>query len=365
MGAKNISGVRKVVRGGKPRLILDFMYTDKEGVRRRFRRTATVQLQAAALAEAKRLMAHAAETGVVEDASVPDEAAKLKVTFKTFVEGDFDRLYMPSFRDGTQVRYRALLRQGLLEFFGASALEDIGTNEIQAFGASLQKRRIQLKGPVNLLRTILRSAVASKILACMPIFPKLWKASKKLPDAPSDEEVEAMIRFAVGWLRIAILLAAYGGLRQGEVRAVEVGDVDLQGGRLLIRRALSENTPVTPKSGNDRAVPLAPELKSALEPALRSKLPRARVVTTDDGRTPTRQGFLTAFKAFLRKHGLKDRSFHSLRHYFCSTLIRRGASVEAVRLLAGHSDLQVTQRYVHAAAGDLQAAIATLSTRKA
>jgi site-specific recombinase XerD len=49
-----------------------------------------------------------------------------------------------------------------------------------------------------------------------------------------------------------------------------------------------------------------------------------------------------------------------LRHYFCSKLLSCGASVEAVRLLAGHSDLAITQRYVHALGNDLRAAIAKL-----
>jgi site-specific recombinase XerD len=51
----------------------------------------------------------------------------------------------------------------------------------------------------------------------------------------------------------------------------------------------------------------------------------------------------------------------SRRHYFCSTLVRRGASLEAVRLLAGHGNLHATQRYVHAAGGELTAAIAKFS----
>ena len=62
-----------------------------------------------------------------------------------------------------------------------------------------------------------------------------------------------------------------------------------------------------------------------------------------------------------QKLQMREWSFHSLRHYFCTTLIRRGASVEAVRVLAGHSGLAVTQRYVHATGADLKAAIAKLS----
>lgn len=54
-------------------------------------------------------------------------------------------------------------------------------------------------------------------------------------------------------------------------------------------------------------------------------------------------------------------SFHQLRHFFCSTLVRDGVSVEAVRVLAGHADLKTTQRYVHASTADLRAAVLTLA----
>jgi integrase/recombinase XerD len=78
------------------------------------------------------------------------------------------------------------------------------------------------------------------------------------------------------------------------------------------------------------------------------------------GQTPTRQRVLGAFKRLEQQLGVREWSFHSLRHYFCSALIRRGVGVEAVRLLAGHSKLDVTQRYVHATGDDLRAAIARL-----
>jgi len=69
---------------------------------------------------------------------------------------------------------------------------------------------------------------------------------------------------------------------------------------------------------------------------------------------------LTVFKALEARIGATERSFHSLRHSSCSVLIRHGASVEAVRVLAGHSKLDITQRYVHANAADLRATIAKL-----
>jgi site-specific recombinase XerD len=64
------------------------------------------------------------------------------------------------------------------------------------------------------------------------------------------------------------------------------------------------------------------------------------------------------------RHNLPERSFHSLRHFFCSALVRGGVNVEAVRILAGHSALNVTQRYVHAQAGDLRAAVACIGATR-
>jgi len=219
---------------------------------------------------------------------------------------------------------------------------------------------VQTRGAMNLLRTILHAALDLGALDGMPKVPKLGKQGRKLPDAPSDDEVEAMLKHACPWLRTAIAFAAYAGLRMGEVRALEVRDVDLEGSRLLIRHALSENEVVTPKSGNERPVPLSPPLRAALTDALRGKLPRARVITNGRGSTPGRQYLLAALKNLQRRAGLDERSFHSLRHYFCSTMVRHHASLEAVRELAGHSSIAITQRYVHSTGTDMEDAISKL-----
>ena len=84
------------------------------------------------------------------------------------------------------------------------------------------------------------------------------------------------------------------------------------------------------------------------------------MVLDEEGETPNRQAVLGRFKRFLERSGLKERSFHSLRHYFVTQPLRRGAGLEAVRTLAGHSTLEMTQRYAHATGDDLKAAIGRL-----
>jgi site-specific recombinase XerD len=51
---------------------------------------------------------------------------------------------------------------------------------------------------------------------------------------------------------------------------------------------------------------------------------------------------------------------HGLRYHLCSTLERSGTSVDAVCVLAGHSSLAITQRYVHATGADMKDAISKL-----
>jgi site-specific recombinase XerD len=46
-----------------------------------------------------------------------------------------------------------------------------------------------------------------------------------------------------------------------------------------------------------------------------------------------------------------------------SPAIRRGASLEAVRVLASHSKLEMTQKYTHATIADLRSAMDKLAAK--
>ncbi len=361
MGAKNFTGIRKVKRGGKLRLIIDFRYTDTNGERVRFRRAASVQAREAAMAEAQRLMKHAAETGTPEAAATAAAMAEPgQLSFRDFVDGAFARLFMPRYRPSTRERYEALLRQTVMSFFGGMRLAAIDAAALRGYAAMLSAKKVQVKGGVNLVRTVLRAALESGELERLPELPRLVKASRKLPDTFTDDELAIIASHATGWLATAIQLSAQAGLRMGEVLALLVGDIDFDQENLLVKRALSGGQVLTPKSGDQRVVPLTPELSSFLHTQVAGRAHDAQVVLDEAGKTPRRQELLRVFKRLLRKLGLKERSFHSLRHSFLSRLVRRGASVEAVRMLAGHSSLTVTERYVHATAGDLRRAIGLL-----
>jgi hypothetical protein len=82
---------------------------------------------------------------------------------------------------------------------GEKGLDAIGATVVRAFMATVAKRGIQARGPVNLLRTLLTAAVETGALEAMPELPKPPPPGRKLPSAPSTEEVEAMLEKADGW----------------------------------------------------------------------------------------------------------------------------------------------------------------------
>lgn len=356
--------IKRRVRRGKSVLIIDFRYNDEKGRRRRFRHDASVQTMAGARAEANRLMQRAAATGSpVQGSAVP--------TFGTFIETHYRPVCLPGLRPGTAARYEGILRQGVFERFRHVPLDEINMALLVGYAAALEKQKrtrplrgrthgIDPRGPINMIKSVVRAAVDVGVLPRMPDLPS-FREGVKLPGAPLVEHVDALLAVADGWLRAAIALQAYAGLRQGEVRALQVGDVDLAENVIRVRRAYSVEELVTPKGDRQRVVPIADGLADMLRPSLSGKLPLALVVTGPGGLPVPRQRYLARLKALQRKHGLEgDWSSHALRHHFCSMLVRNGANIEAVRALAGHSNVRTTQRYLHATGGDLRSTIAKL-----
>jgi len=124
-----------------------------------------------------------------------------------------------------------------------------------------------------------------------------------------------------------VLLGADAGLRQGEIIALEWGDVDLVAGALTVRRSSWKGIVGTPKSGRDRKVPLTVRLKAALKAHrhLKSEL----VFCHADGKPFTQSAIEAALRFGCKRAGLRSIGSHVLRHTFCSHLAMRGAAPKA------------------------------------
>lgn len=53
------------------------------------------------------------------------------------------------------------------------------------------------------------------------------------------------------------------------------------------------------------------------------------------------------FRKFLKRHGLKHRKFHALRHTSATLQLLGGINIKQVSGRLGHADLRVTNQYLH------------------
>lgn len=139
-----------------------------------------------------------------------------------------------------------------------------------------------------------------------------------------------------------IRIAAYTGLRRGELVALRWRDVDFVGRKLIVRKT---------KSRKVREVPLPDQAAAALDRL--SKLseftgPNEYVFANRLGRpldaTALRRRFVSARDAI----GLEPLRFHDLRHTYGSLLVAGGVDLVVVKAAMGHARLSTTERYLHA-----------------
>ena len=155
-----------------------------------------------------------------------------------------------------------------------------------------------------------------------------------------------------------VRVAAYAGLRRGELVALRWRDVDFERRKLVVRRAVSGDVEASStKSRRAREVPLADQAAGAL--ARLSQ--RGDFASADDYVFCNRLGRRLDGSALRRRverardaAGLRPLRFHDLRHTYGSLLVAGGVDLASVKAAMGHSRITTTERYLHArSAGEL------------
>lgn len=260
--------------------------------------------------------------------------------------------------------YRRVVEGVLIPTFGPNtSLDRLTAERIDAYRERLlgegRLSRRTIQKTLVILHGVLRRAKRRGWLAYNPAADTERVTVSRTGDfnVLTPAEVHAVVRAAASeWEATLYVVAAFTGLRQGELRALRWADVDFGKHIVHVRRAYAAGVVGPPKSRKVRSVPMSDQVARALD-----GLSRRVLFTGPDDLVfagPTGEPFHadTLRKSFYRALDRADLghmrqkaepiTFHDLRHSF-GTLAVQAFPLTDVKAMMGHADISTTMIYVH------------------
>jgi integrase/recombinase XerC len=204
---------------------------------------------------------------------------------------------------------------------------------------------------VSTLQAFFKYLIKMEIIDANPVFNiPLPKVRKKLPFFVEEKNLHHLLDdgffshdFSGERDKLVIALLYGTGIRLNELKKLRVEDIDLN--QCLIK--------VTGKRNKQRIIPFSRSLRPEIETYLKLKneafpASMSEIILTDKGEPGYDKLIYRIVKNYLTQVTLLEkRSPHILRHTYATHLLNKGADLNAVKELLGHSNLGATEIYTH------------------
>ena len=260
----------------------------------------------------------------------------------------------------------SILRIHLIPTLGTQKLDAITSATVQQLKLHLQHKSPKtVNNVLAVLSVLLKTALEWGLIQQLPCSIRLLPVPKHDAAFHDFDAYERLLSAAksIDWRTYLIaLLGGEGGLRVGEIVALEWRDFDLGRRQISVRHSDWRGQLTSPKNGRGRSVGMTKRVTTALRN--HRHLRSTRVLCLDNGKPITRQGAWSRIRYAAHRANVPT-GVHILRHTFCSHLVMRGAAMRAVQELVGHQDLTMTQRYSHLSPAALVDTVRLLESRTA
>ena len=272
-----------------------------------------------------------------------------KKTFKEFAGVWIDSYATSSVKPSTLAGYKDIIERLLKPAFGHYQMTDIMTGHLQAF-VSGRLKSVSAKTVTNeivVIKEMFKHALRWGYLKLNPAeYLERPRVVKPEIEVLAPAEIEAFLENATGHYRTAFFTDSLTGMRAGELWGLQWGDIDWNSKRIHVRRSLWKGQFQTPKTKNsNRQIDIPNSLIHELK-----KWKLACPVTEDDLVFPSPAGMPSQhdnvvkryFSPALRKAGLRQVSFHSLRHTNASLRALGGQNIFYASRQLGHASINIT-----------------------
>lgn len=275
-------------------------------------------------------------------------------------------------RPRTAAEYRRLVA-GPLAKFGASRLTGISPEDVRTWYSGLVKAgtKTQAARAYELMKSILATAVTDGRLKSNPcqIRGAASASSGKKVTPPTGKELQVIIDTIAPQYKAAVVLAAWAGVRFGELTELRRKDIELvkDGDRveviaINVSRAVTHITGqgfvigTTKSEAGVRTIVLPPHVNDIVLEHLRThvgRFPDSLLFPGGDGSTHLGQStFYKHWNPARVAAKRPDLPWHGLRHYGATRAALAGATLKELQARLGHSTVAAAMRYQHTAGRD-------------
>ncbi|HRN28134.1 MAG TPA: tyrosine-type recombinase/integrase [Terrimesophilobacter sp.] len=275
-------------------------------------------------------------------------------------------------RPRTAAEYRRLVA-GPLSEFGDKRLSGISPEDVRGWYSELIGRgtKTQAARAYELLKSILSTAVSDGRLKSNPCQVRGGSSASTgkpvLP--PTGAELQVIMDSITPKYRAAVVLAAWAGVRYGELTELRRKDLELvkENGSLSViavnvSRAVTQVTgqgyvvgPTKSEAGV-RTIVLPPHVNDVIVKHLDqyvSRFPESLLFPNTDGSSHLPQSsFYKHWDPARRAAKRSDLPWHGLRHYGATRAALAGATLKELQSRLGHSTVAAAMRYQHTAGRD-------------
>lgn len=277
--------------------------------------------------------------------------------FSSFSELWLRNYALPNVKQSTYTVYAHFLKKYINPAIGGKHMHKIGAMDIQSFVSELlTEHGLSEKTCLNVFTQLRSMFKQAKLWGFIRKDPteglKRPRVPKKEMDFLTAEELALLLKHSSDQYRLVFTTAAMTGLRQGELLALQWGDINWKTFELVVRRSLYQGKFVSPKTdGSTRRVSLSPALLEALRGQYEAgSYSGSDLVFQTPSGTPINSKNMVRreFHPALDRAGVRRVRFHDLRHTFASLLIEQGENVKYVQQQLGHSSAKMTlDQYSH------------------
>lgn len=249
------------------------------------------------------------------------------------------------------------------------AISHAGVREWHSAALRGSGGRTSIAQSYRFLRAVMNAAVREGAISRNPCqIPGAGSDRAKERPVATPGQVAAFVDAITPRYRAAVLLAAWCGLRRGEVIGLRRDDVDLNAGTVTVRRNRVELLETRRSFDGDpktdagrRTVSIPPHILHILREHMREYAGPERVFIGRDGAPMRGDAVRQAFARARAEVGIDGFRFHDLRHTGQTLAAATGATLPDLMKRLGHASPAAANRYLHAVEGRDREIAAALS----